>query len=66
MRDAVERAFTPSRGSRRIGAELELFVLAGRLGVGEELAARGCPSYEPGGQLELLRARPAFRPSARA
>ena len=52
MREAVIRAFSPTHGPRRIGVELEMHVL-GTPRIDEQLAERGHPSYEPGGQLEL-------------
>lgn len=52
MREAVIRAFSPTPGPRRIGVELEMHVL-GTPRIDEQLAERGHPSYEPGGQLEL-------------
>jgi glutamate--cysteine ligase len=52
MREAVTQAFTPAAGPRRIGLELEMHV-RGVPHLGDELAERGHPSYEPGGQLEL-------------
>jgi glutamate--cysteine ligase len=52
MRESVTKAFTPAAGPRRIGLELEMHV-RGTPHLGDELAERGHPSYEPGGQLEL-------------
>jgi glutamate--cysteine ligase len=52
MREAVTQAFTPAAGPRRIGLELEMHA-RGVPHLGDELAKRGHPSYEPGGQLEL-------------
>jgi glutamate--cysteine ligase len=52
MRETVAQAFTPATGPRRIGVELEMHVLS-TPHLGDELAERGHPSYEPGGQLEL-------------
>lgn len=63
LRHAVQRAFSPAKGRRRIGVELEMHVRTGTsIGgeppcgipvLGAELAARGHPTREPGGQLEL-------------
>lgn len=47
MRIAVERAFAPSLGPRKIGVELEMFLQA------PPRCTPGYASYEPGGQLEL-------------
>jgi glutamate--cysteine ligase len=52
MRELVTQAFTPAAGPRRIGVELEMHV-RGTPHLADELAERGHPSYEPGGQLEL-------------
>src|SRR5690349_20269789 len=60
--DAVRRAFSPSTGPRTIGVELEMHTrprVADRAGprgipaLGAEPEARGHPTLEPGGQLEL-------------
>jgi glutamate--cysteine ligase len=72
---AVERLFTPARQQRRVGAEVELIpvtdtaqprpadpaVLAAGFDAG--FARQACPSFEPGGQLELS---PAPRPTTAA
>lgn len=52
MREAVIRAFSPSAGPRRMGIELELHV-RGTPQLAREVVARGHPTHEPGGQLEL-------------
>ena len=60
--EAVARAFAPSRGDRRIGAELELHLVGRDAPIAaaavsarlpDSLVRRGCPTSEPGGQLEL-------------
>lgn len=63
LREAVERAFRPATGPRTIGLELEMHVrdkapheTEAPRGIPEldgELARRGHPTLEPGGQLEL-------------
>ncbi|HET7735584.1 MAG TPA: glutamate-cysteine ligase family protein [Nocardioidaceae bacterium] len=53
MRAAVEAAFAPSNGTRRIGLELEMHVRRTTPALTPELVERGRPSFEPGGQLEL-------------
>ncbi len=61
--DAVHRAFAPSpRRQRRVGAEVEMFVLGShapatvdslKACLGAQLIRRAKPTFEPGGQLEL-------------
>ena len=65
--EAVQRAFRPAEGARRIGLELEMHVRprsrhdappGGRAArgipdLGAEMQDRGHPTLEPGGQLEL-------------
>ena len=53
MRSLVERAFAPSRGTRRMGLEIEMHVRRGQPSLSQELVDRCLPTFEPGGQLEL-------------
>ena len=53
LREAVQRAFRPATGPRMIGVELEMHVRDGIPELDGELARRGHPTLEPGGQLEL-------------
>jgi glutamate--cysteine ligase len=55
---AVDRAFTPGAGTRRLGAEVELFALGPPSAPIPPIASRGLPagavlSREPGGQVEV-------------
>ena len=63
LTEAVRHAFRPAAGARQIGVELEMHVRAkvphdqeaphGIPTLDDELARRGHPTREPGGQLEL-------------
>ena len=53
LRQAVQRAFRPATGPHTIGVELEMHVRDGIPELDGELARRGHPTLEPGGQLEL-------------
>lgn len=53
MNCPVVPLFRAGSGTRRIGAELEMHLRRSTPYLSPELVARGCPTYEPGGQLEL-------------